>query len=127
MSGAAQTACAPARSITSSVRIVSEMSLPSRRPQPESRTPTRFAMRVDLPRRRGKCPGRDRGTGAARQIQVVLEVVDARQPVEQQLLGAEQMRQVTAAVRRAAFAGTAVLDRVRVVAELGVRDVDAPA
>jgi hypothetical protein len=112
-SGAAQTAIAPARSITSNVRIDSEISLPSRRPHPESRTPTRFAMRVDLPWRRGKCPGQDRGARPARQVQVMLQVVDAREPVIEELLGPKKVREVTAAVRRAALARAAVLDRVR--------------
>src|SRR4051794_36187001 len=122
-SGAAQTAIAPARSITSSVRIASETSLPSRRPQPERRTPTRFAMRVDLPWRRRKCAGPDRHPGPSRQVQVVLQVVDAREPVIKQLVGAKQVRQVAAAVRRAALARAAVLDRRLIVAVLRVADV----
>src|SRR3954471_6429011 len=126
-SGAAQTAIAPARSITSNVRMASETSLPSRRPQPQRRTPTRFAMRVHLPWRGGKCPGPDRGPGPARQVQVMVQVVDAREPVIQQLLGAKQVRQVAAAVRRAALARAAVLDRVLIVAVPRVPDVDPPA
>src|SRR4051794_29142823 len=122
MSGAAQTASAPARSSTSSVRIDSATSLPSRRPQPDSSTPTRFAMRLGLPRGRRKCPGEDGGPRAPRQLEVVLQVVDAREPVVEELLGAEQVGQVSAAVRRAAFAGAAVLDGAGVVAVLGVGD-----
>ena len=45
-------------------------------------------------------------------------------PVVQQLLGAEQVRQVGAAVRRAALARAALLDRARVVPVLGVGDVE---
>src|SRR5580704_13737643 len=44
-SGAAQTATAPARSMTSSASTASATSLPSRRPQPERITPTRLAIR----------------------------------------------------------------------------------
>ena len=57
---------APARSITSSASIVSATSLPSSRPQPERRTPTRFAMRVELPRRRREMPRRRRSPARAR-------------------------------------------------------------
>ena len=45
----------------------------------------------------------------------MLEVVHRRQAVIEQLLGVKQMRQVGAAVRRAALAGT-LLDRLRIVA-----------
>src|SRR6187402_2604081 len=103
-----QIACAPARSMTSNDSMVSAMSLPSSRPQPDRRTPTRFAMRVGLPRRRGKSPaGDDRRARAPREAQVMLEVVDAREPVVQQLLGPEEVREVAPAVGRAALARAA--------------------
>ena len=58
--------------------MVSATSLPSSRPQPDRMTPTRFAMRVGLPRRRGKSPaGDDRRPRAPREAQVVLQVMDA--------------------------------------------------
>ena len=67
----------------------------------------------------------DRRARAPRQVQVVLQVVDARQPVVEQLLGVKEVRQVRAAVARAALAGAAFLDGPRVVAVLRVGDVDA--
>src|SRR6187551_2298035 len=126
-SGAAHTATAPARSMTSNVSIASATSLPSIRPQPVRTSPTRFAMPVELPRGRREFPSpADNDLArAAGEVQVVLEVVDGGEAVIQQLLGVKQVRQVRAAVRRAALAGTTVLDRARVVAVLRVGDVDA--
>ena len=62
---------------------------------------------------------------APRQVEVVLQVVHGRQAVVEQLLGVKEVREVGAAVPRAAFARAAVLDGARVVAVLRVGDVDA--
>ena len=63
----------------------------------------------------------------ARQVEVVLQVVHGRQAVIEQLLGVVEMREIGAAVRRAALARAARLDGARIVAVLGVGDVEPPA
>src|SRR5450432_1845462 len=104
-SGAAQTATAPARSITSSASSVSAGSLPSRRPQPERITPCRLAIRpTRLPRRRRERAAGDGGACAPREAQVMLEVVRGRQAIIEELLGVKEVRQIGAAVGRAALA-----------------------
>src|SRR5579871_4949596 len=89
--------------------------------------PTRFAMPVPLPRDGRERAGPDDLTRAPREIEVVLDVVRAREAVVEELLGVEEVREVGAAVARAALAGAALLDGRRVVAEARVADVELAA
>src|SRR5580692_13181953 len=109
---------APARSAKNSASIASAASLPSPHPHPDRTTATRLPMafvyhdvatRASLPRRRREGALGDRGAGTARKVQVVLEVVNGRQAIIKQLLGVEEMRQIGAAVARAAGAGAPLL------------------
>jgi hypothetical protein len=56
----------------------------------------------------------------------MLEVVDRSQAVIEELFRVKEVRQIRAAVTRAALARAPFLDRGRVVPVAGVRDIETP-